>query len=87
MKITVNIDCTPEEARRFFGLPDVQPMQEAVMAEMQERLLGGIKQMDPDAMLKSWFQGVPGGMASMEALQKMFWSQFGDTGNKGEKPE
>ena len=87
MKITVNIDCTPEEARRFFGLPDVQPMQEAVMAEMQERLLGGIKQMDPDAMMKSWFQGVPGGMASMEALQKMFWSQFGDAGNKGEKPE
>lgn len=87
MKITVNVDCTPEEARRFFGLPDVQPMQEAVMAELQERLLGGIKQMDPDAMLKNWFLGVPGGIASMEALQKMFWSQFGDTGTKGEKPE
>ena len=87
MKITVNIDCTPEEARSFFGLPNVQPMQEAVMAELQERLLGGIKQMDSDAMLKSWFQGVPGGMASMEALQKMFWSQFSDTGNKREKAE
>lgn len=23
MKITVDIDCTPEEARRFLGLPDV----------------------------------------------------------------
>lgn len=23
MKITVEIDCTPEEARRFLGLPDV----------------------------------------------------------------
>ncbi len=29
MKITVDIDCTPEEARAFFGLPNVQPMQDA----------------------------------------------------------
>jgi len=28
MKITMNIDCTPDEARAFFGLPDVKPMQE-----------------------------------------------------------
>ena len=31
MKITVNVDCTPEEARSFLGLPDVQPLQAAVM--------------------------------------------------------
>jgi len=28
MKITLDIDCTPEELRSFFGLPDVRPMQE-----------------------------------------------------------
>src|SRR3546814_5754491 len=39
MKITVNVDCTPEEARRFLGLPDVQPLQEAVMRQMQERVM------------------------------------------------
>jgi hypothetical protein len=27
MKINVEVDCTPLEARQFFGLPDVQPMQ------------------------------------------------------------
>ncbi|KZD12833.1 DUF6489 family protein [Oceanibaculum pacificum] len=85
MKVTVNIDCTPEEARQFFGLPDVKPMQDAVMTELQERLLGGIKQMDPDAILKSWFQGGQAGMASMEALQKMFWGQFSESTGKGEK--
>ena len=36
MKATMNIDCTPEEARVFLGLPDVQPMQEHLMKEMQE---------------------------------------------------
>ncbi|MFY9972047.1 MAG: DUF6489 family protein, partial [Roseiarcus sp.] len=27
MKITVDVDCTPLEARQFMGLPDVEPMQ------------------------------------------------------------
>jgi len=31
MKVTIDIDCTPAEARAFFGLPDVQPLQTAVM--------------------------------------------------------
>ncbi len=30
MKVTIEIDCTPIEARQFMGLPDVQPMQAAV---------------------------------------------------------
>ena len=39
MKVTIEIDCTPLEARQFFGLPDVQPMQVAILAEMEKRLL------------------------------------------------
>ena len=34
MKVNIEIDCTPLEARQFFGLPDVQPMQAALLAEM-----------------------------------------------------
>ncbi len=34
MKFTINVDCTPEEARRFFGLPDVDQMN----AHMQEQM-------------------------------------------------
>ena len=26
MKVTVDVDCTPEEARRFLGLPDLTPV-------------------------------------------------------------
>jgi hypothetical protein len=39
MKVTVNIDCTPGEARTFLGLPDLQKMQTAVTAEMEKRML------------------------------------------------
>ena len=34
MKVTVEIDCTPDEARQFMGLPDVKPLQAAVMAKL-----------------------------------------------------
>lgn len=35
MKFTVNCDCTPEEARRFFGLPDVDQINEAMQENMK----------------------------------------------------
>ncbi|QDO96940.1 hypothetical protein FNB15_06470 [Ferrovibrio terrae] len=73
MKVTVNVDCTPEEARSFLGLPDVQPLQEAVMAQMQERMLGSLKSMDPEVLLRTWG---PMGMNNLEQIQKFFFSQF-----------
>lgn len=73
MKIKVDVDCTPEEARTFLGLPDVRPLQEAMMDEVKARMLGNLKSMDPDTMMKTW---LPMGMQGMENLQKMFWSQM-----------
>ena len=36
MKVTVEIDCTPAEARQFFGLPNVEPMQAAMMTKLEK---------------------------------------------------
>lgn len=74
MKFTVNIDCTPDEARAFFGLPDVKPLQEALLREVQERLSTNIKAMDPEAMLKTW---LPATLKGFEQLQELFLSQLG----------
>ena len=38
MKVTIDVDCTPEEARAFLGLPDVQPLQEEMMAALRDRI-------------------------------------------------
>ena len=59
MKISVEVECTPLEARAFLGLPDVQPMQEKLMAEMQERLTANIRAMDPSEMMRLWFAPGP----------------------------
>jgi hypothetical protein len=54
MKMTVNVECTPEEARRFVGLPDVSPLNEMLVSEMTARAQENMKLMSPDAMMRSW---------------------------------
>jgi hypothetical protein len=78
MNITVNVECTPEEARAFLGLPDVAPIQQALMAEFEKRLRTNLQAMNPDLMLKAWF---PTSLQNVEEAQKAFWSQFQQTMN------
>ena len=73
MKVTIDVDCTPEEARRFFGLPDVAPLQQTMMDEVQRRMLAGLESMEPEALMKTW---LPLGLQGMEQLQKMFSSRM-----------
>lgn len=54
MKVTVDIDCTPAEARAFLGLPDVTPLNEALVTEMQERMKANVAAMQPDELMKTW---------------------------------
>lgn len=80
MKLRFDIDCTPEELREFFGLPDVKPMQEQLMKEVEERTRAGLKALDPETMLKTW---LPAGIKGFEQLQQMFLNQMaGQTGKK-----
>jgi hypothetical protein len=59
MKINVEIDCTPEEFRQCFGLPDLRPIQEAVLAAMQKQMLDAVARTSPDALLRSWMPMFP----------------------------
>ncbi len=65
MKVTIEIDCTPEEARVFMGLPDMKPMQEVVMARMEKQMLDSIDAMAPETMMKSWMGMMPAGAEQM----------------------
>jgi Tfp pilus assembly PilM family ATPase len=73
VKIRIDVDCTPQEARTFLGLPHIEPMQDALVAQLQERLAHYLAAMDPEAMLKLW---LPGGMQGLAQLQERIWSQF-----------
>jgi hypothetical protein len=80
MKISLDIDCTPEELRGFFGLPDVKPMQEQLLKEVEERLRANLQALDPETMLKTW---LPAGLKGFEQLQEIFLNQM--TGRGGGK--
>ncbi len=74
MKISIDIDCTPDELRDFFGMPDVKPMQEQLLKEVEERMRANLKALDPETMLKTW---LPAGLKGFEQLQEMFLNQMG----------
>jgi len=85
MKISLDIDCTPEELRTFFGLPDVKPLQDSVMSRVQTQVEAGIAQMDPETMMKTW---VSPGLEGFGEFQKMIWSAaMGQAGGKGAKDD
>jgi len=84
MKVNVEIECTPLEARQFFGLPDVSPMQTAVMEKMQQQVIANIDKVSPESLLQSWFTFDP---KIAERFQDMFVTMagLGGMGNKKDK--
>ena len=66
MKISIEVDCTPEEARAFLGLPDVKPMQDRLMGDLQDRMAASLKGMEPAEMLKTWLP------ANLKGFEQVF---------------
>jgi hypothetical protein len=54
MKVTVNVECSPQEARAFLGLPDVTPLNEMMISEMQARMKSNMAALQPDELMKNW---------------------------------
>ncbi len=80
MKVTIDIDCTPEEARTFLGLPDVKPFQEAAMDRMQDQVQKTIDTRGPEAFMKAF---CPAEMPGIEEMQSMFWRLATGGGARG----
>jgi hypothetical protein len=54
MKMNIEIECTPEEARAFLGLPDVSGLNAHLVEEMKARMDANISAMQPEELMKSW---------------------------------
>ena len=54
MKITVDVDCTPEEVRRIMGLPDLTPVHAAYVERMTKAVTEGLNPDSVGEMMKSW---------------------------------
>ena len=54
MKMNIEIDCTPAEARACLGLPDVAPLNDHLVAEMKRRMDENMAAMQPEELMKTW---------------------------------
>jgi hypothetical protein len=71
MKITVEIDCTPEEARRAMGLPDLTPVHDQYLAMLREAMEGQFRPEAMETMMRNW---APMGEAGMAFWRRMIES-------------
>ncbi|MBA3676091.1 MAG: hypothetical protein H0W74_01640 [Sphingosinicella sp.] len=70
MKVTIDIDCTPEEARRFMGLPDLGPIHDAYLDKMSKAMTEGLSPDVMTEMMKSWGPMGETGLAMMTQIFK-----------------
>ena len=70
MKVRMEVDLTPDEARRLMGLPDLTAMQARLVDEFERRMLSAMEKSEPEAMLKQWFSL---GSQGFEQFQKFLW--------------
>jgi len=54
MKVNIEIECEPAEARAFLGLPNVEPLNDHLVAEMQKRMDANMSAMQPEELMKTW---------------------------------
>ena len=71
MKMTIEVDCTPEEARRFMGLPDVSALNEHLVGEMQKRVEANMALISPDELVKNWMRFGAGAQEQFRKLMEV----------------
>lgn len=69
MKVTIDIECTPIEARTFMGLPDVSGLNDHLVAEMKRRMDENVTALQPEELMKTWFTF--GGQAQEQFMKLM----------------
>jgi hypothetical protein len=71
MKMTIEVDCSPEEARRFLGLPDVSALNDHLVNEMQKRIDANMAMVSPDELVKNWMSFGAGAQEHFRKLMEV----------------
>lgn len=82
MNVKIDIDITPEEMRKLFGLPDVEEFQHQLMDDIRQRMREGAEGYDPIKLFQPYLSGT---LASWDAFQKLFTSAVPGVVTKGSK--
>ncbi len=70
MKVRIDIEATPQELRSFFGLPDLEPLQNEMLDIIRRNMAAGIEGFDPTTLMKPF---LPEQFQALTAFQKTLW--------------
>lgn len=74
MKVKLDIDLTPVEARTLMGLPDLTPLHDQYLKTIKDTLKNGISPDLAESVIRSWSSTGEAGMA--------FWRRLLEGGGK-----
>jgi len=84
MKVHVELDMTPEEARTMMGLPDLVPLQKQMLEDMRARMTKAMEAGDMEGLMRAWMP--LGGADAFSQFQKFLWDSAGIVA-RGGKPK
>ena len=80
MKVRMEVDLTPDEARHLMGLPDLTAMQARLVAEFERRMMAAMENSEPEAVMKQWFSL---GSQGFEQFQRFLWDSARNASSGG----
>ena len=75
MKMHIELDMTPEEARGLMGLPDLAPLQKQMLEDMKARMTRAMEAGDMESLMRAW--APLGGAEAFGQFQKFLWDSAG----------
>lgn len=85
MKMKIEVECTPVEARSFLGLPDVSGVNAHLMDEVRRRMDANIAMLEPETLIRSWMN--LGGQATDQFSKLMSAAAAGALGGAASRKE
>lgn len=78
MKISIDVDLSPQEARELFGWPDLSQLHESTLAAMQQQLAKG----DSEALMALLQPYIKGSQQAFSLYQTFFDNLAANQGSK-----
>ena len=72
MKIHIEVDCTPTEARQMLGLPDLEPVHDIYLDQMKGMMKKGVTPDVFETMIKNWVPSTESGINMVQQLMSAF---------------
>jgi Family of unknown function (DUF6489) len=85
MKVHIELDMTPEEARGLMGLPDIAPLQKQMLEEMRVRMARAMEAGDMESLMRAWMP--LGGAEAFTQFQKFLWDSANMVARAGKTKE